>query len=93
MNVVKLGADWTDVAADLSFADGVDYFGQAQDADIEYRETPTADGTPDPTDRGFLLYNEDKPLTYTHADGTSLWMRRRPDGSTGLSATLVITEA
>lgn len=93
MNVVTLGADWTDVAADLSFTAGTDYAGQAQDSDIEYRETLTSEGTPDPTDRGFIMYEEDRPLTYTHRDGYSLWMRRRPDGTTGFKATLIITEA
>ena len=93
MNVVTLGADWTDVAADLSFTAGTDYAGQAQDSDIEYRETLTSEGTPDPTDRGFILYDEGTVQTYTHRDGYSLWMRRRPDGTTGFSATLIITEA
>ena len=90
MNVIKLGADWTDVSTLVGMTAGTDYSGQAQDGDVEYRETPTADGTPDATDRGFILYDEGNVQTYTHGDGNTLWARRRPDGTTGFSATLVI---
>ena len=88
---IELGDDWTDVTTAFGgMTDGADYVGQALDSHIQYRTDPTADGTPDAGERGFVLRREDRAAVYTYAADTTLWARRHPDSTSGFKATLII---
>lgn len=86
---IELNSAWQDVTTLVGMIAGATYFGQAIGGDVEYITSLTSDGMPDATERGFLLYDEGEVQAYDYEASTTLWARKRADG-TDFPVTLII---
>lgn len=78
MATVSLTANWLNITAEQSLADGSEYVAQARISDIEYGSF--ADGSaPGSDDTGFVLRRDDRPTKIPQKENSNIWARASRD--------------